>query len=579
MAISLTPGPTLRALVAPSRPSIAPQRLRDRRTAPRRLAARERRSELFAAATFLAVAAAMAVGFADSRPFDPVAAGVLVVAYALVRQAKFDVGVGFAVATQLVLVPMLFLLPADVLPLLVAAGCLLGTLIDIVARGAHPERAIVAVANAWFAVGPALVFVLLGDTEPVFVLCVLAFTAQFATDLASSTAREWLCSSIHPHFQARVIGLIAFVDAMLWPVGLLTAFAAQRDPLLALLVLPLAVLLALVAHERTARLQQVHSQSTRLERATSRIGETFASGLDRDATLALAVDAAIDATEAATGRVTHVRDGHLERRAGGAPEDAALQAAELLALETRGEAAMVGVGGHSALAVALSATAGGEDDEQVVLSVARAAPGFSDEERERFQNLARQAAVSLGNVALHKQLARQATTDELTGLLNHRRLHEALSDELEHGPRFRKPVALVLLDIDDFKRVNDTHGHQCGDEVLYAVARAVESGAREGDHVARYGGEEIAVVLPHAGLAQAKVVAERIRRRIESVAVSLPGGGFVRPTASLGVAVLAGGGDKAALIAAADAALYDAKRAGKNRTVCAGERAGAARRP
>jgi diguanylate cyclase (GGDEF)-like protein len=111
------------------------------------------------------------------------------------------------------------------------------------------------------------------------------------------------------------------------------------------------------------------------------------------------------------------------------------------------------------------------------------------------------------------------------------------------------------------------------------VARAVESGAREGDHVARYGGEEIAVVLPHAGLAQAKVVAERIRRRIESVAVSLPDGGFVRPTASLGVAVLTGGGDKAALIAAADAALYDAKRAGKNRTVCAGERAGAARRP
>jgi diguanylate cyclase (GGDEF)-like protein len=229
--------------------------------------------------------------------------------------------------------------------------------------------------------------------------------------------------------------------------------------------------------------------------------------------------------------------------------------------------------------VALSATAGGEDDEQVVLSVARAAPGFSDEERERFQNLARQAGVSLGNVALHKQLARQATTDELTGLLNHRRLHEALSDELEHGPRFRKAVALVLLDIDDFKRVNDTHGHQCGDEVLYAVARAVESGAREGDHVARYGGEEIAVVLPHAGLDQAQLVAERIRRRIESVAVSLPDGGFVRPTASLGVAVLAGGGDKAALIAAADAALYDAKRAGKNRTVCAGERAGAARRP
>jgi diguanylate cyclase (GGDEF)-like protein len=108
--------------------------------------------------------------------------------------------------------------------------------------------------------------------------------------------------------------------------------------------------------------------------------------------------------------------------------------------------------------------------------------------------------------------------------------------------------------------------------VLYAVARAAESGARQGDHVARYGGEEIAVVLPHAGLAQAQFVAERIRARIEGVAVPLPDGGAVRPTASVGVAVMGSGGDKAALIAAADAALYEAKRQGKNRTVCAAER-------
>src|SRR4051794_1900085 len=552
--------------------------MRDRR-APRRLEPRELRAELLAAATFLVVAVAMAIGFTGARPFDPVAAGVLVVAYALVRQAKFGVGVGFAVATQLVLVPMLFLLPAGVLPLTVAAGSLLGTLIDMVARGARPERAVVAVANAWFAVGPALVFAVAGATEPIWTLCVLAFAAQFAADLACSTAREWLCSSIHPHFQARVIGLIAVVDAMLWPVGLLTAFAAQRDPLLTVLVLPLAALLALVAHDRTARLDEVHSQTTRLARATSRIGQTFASGLNRDATLALALEAAIDATEAATGRGTDVRDGHLQPRAGGAPEDASLQGAELLALEAPcGDVVATVVGGHAAMAVTLSACAG-DAAHGILLSVTRPARAFSEEERVRFQDLARQAGVSLDNVALHEQLARQASTDELTGLLNHRRMHEVLSQELEHGPRFRKPVALVLLDIDDFKRVNDTYGHQCGDEVLYAVARAAESGARQGDHVARYGGEEIAVVLPHAGLDQAQLVAERIRRRIESVAVPLADGGVVRPTASLGVAVLAGGGDKAALIAAADAALYDAKRAGKNRTVCAGERAGAARRP
>jgi diguanylate cyclase (GGDEF)-like protein len=111
--------------------------------------------------------------------------------------------------------------------------------------------------------------------------------------------------------------------------------------------------------------------------------------------------------------------------------------------------------------------------------------------------------------------------------------------------------------------------------MLFAVARAVESAARQGDHVARYGGEEVAIVLPHADLSQARGVAERIRERIASTAVPLPGGGAVRPTASLGVAVLSGDADKEQLIAAADAALYEAKRGGKNRTVCAPQAVGA----
>jgi diguanylate cyclase (GGDEF)-like protein len=128
-----------------------------------------------------------------------------------------------------------------------------------------------------------------------------------------------------------------------------------------------------------------------------------------------------------------------------------------------------------------------------------------------------------------------------------------------------------MLDIDDFKRVNDTYGHQRGDEVLYEVARAVEAAARQGDHVARYGGEELAVVLPHAEIGQARLVAERIRERISRVEIELPDGRSIRPTASLGVATLSGQDDKQGLIAAADAALYEAKRSGKNRTVCAAQ--------
>src|SRR3712207_3756936 len=148
---------------------------------------------------------------------------------------------------------MLFVLPADVVPLAVALGSLLGTVVDMIVRGTHPERAVVAVANGWFSIGPALVFALHDVTTPVWTVCVMAFAAQLATDLAASTAREWLCSAIPPHFQVRVIGLIAALDALLWPVGLLAALAAMRDPALVLLVLPLAALLAVVAHDRTRR--------------------------------------------------------------------------------------------------------------------------------------------------------------------------------------------------------------------------------------------------------------------------------------------------------------------------------------
>jgi diguanylate cyclase (GGDEF)-like protein len=545
------------------------------RPSRRRLQRRERWVETLAALAFLAVAVGMAIGLPDGRALDAGTGAMLVVAYALVRQARFDVGAGFVVPTHLVLVPMLFLLPAHLVPFAVAIGSLLGTGIDVLVRGTHPERGIVAIANAWFAVGPALVFALSGATEPTLAICVLAFAAQLATDFAASTTREWLCSAIPPHFQARVIALVAVVDGLLWPIGLLTALAALRDPLLALLVLPLAALLAMVAHERTARLELVRDQTTRLERAMHRLGKTFASGLDRDASLAIAVEAAIDVTDATTGRVVHARGDGAELGSGAAGSvEGLLCDAERAALEADGEVEAADEP-STAIAVALPAPAGDDDDETILLSVARPNRPFTADERERLHELARHAAVSVENVARHERLARQATTDELTGLLNHRRMHEVLEEEIARASRFRPPVALVMLDIDDFKRVNDTYGHQRGDEVLYEVARAVEAAARQGDHVARYGGEELAVVLPHAEIGQARLVAERIRERIARVEIELPDGRSIRPTASLGVATLSGQDDKQGLIAAADAALYAAKRSGKNRTVCAAQPAGA----
>ena len=163
-------------------------------------------------------------------------------------------------------------------------------------------------------------------------------------------------------------------------------------------------------------------------------------------------------------------------------------------------------------------------------------------------------------------------TDDLTGLSNRRRFQEALGTEVERARRFGQGLGLMMLDIDDFKVVNDTYGHQQGDMVLREVGRVVRETTREIDEPARYGGEELAVVLPGTDLEGAYQLAERVREGIESLAFDFPGRDEpMRMTASVGVAALPDSADDArGLVAAADEALYVAKRGGKNRTMRAG---------
>jgi diguanylate cyclase (GGDEF)-like protein len=140
---------------------------------------------------------------------------------------------------------------------------------------------------------------------------------------------------------------------------------------------------------------------------------------------------------------------------------------------------------------------------------------------------------------------------------------------LERANRTRSRFTVAILDIDNFKAVNDTYGHQQGDVVLRTVAHVLADSSREVDYPARYGGEELAVILPHTDLEGAYAIAERIRTAIEAVRVPrIDQRGRLAITASLGVAA-SSDGDKDALIAEADAALYQAKRQGKNRTVSA----------
>ena len=163
-----------------------------------------------------------------------------------------------------------------------------------------------------------------------------------------------------------------------------------------------------------------------------------------------------------------------------------------------------------------------------------------------------------------RRVASQAATDSLTGLANRRTLDEELALEWRRAHRVGDSLAFVLLDLDDFKTVNDSHGHQAGDAVLRAVGEILGAGVRHVDLAGRYGGEEFALILPETDLPGALKLAERIRARLEATAVELPSGESLHATASFGVAVNDGLTAAEQLVAAADEALYAAKAAGKN---------------
>ncbi len=161
---------------------------------------------------------------------------------------------------------------------------------------------------------------------------------------------------------------------------------------------------------------------------------------------------------------------------------------------------------------------------------------------------------------------KSAVTDGLMGIYNHKYLKQRLEQEVAKAARYGQQTSLVLFDIDFFKRVNDTYGHATGDLVLKSLAKWVTETARNTDVVARYGGEEIAVILPHTGLAGAQEFAERLRLKISNQVVHDPGeDAKFRVTVSVGVAQWEKGLSMMDLIKRADAALYHSKNMGRNR--------------
>ena len=164
-----------------------------------------------------------------------------------------------------------------------------------------------------------------------------------------------------------------------------------------------------------------------------------------------------------------------------------------------------------------------------------------------------------------RHVASQAVTDPLTGLANRRSFDEELALEWRRAERVGSELALILADVDDFKNVNDTHGHQKGDEVLRRVGELLGAAVRQVDLAARYGGEEFAVIVPETDLGDALKLAERLRSHVRKAKIELSDGTRLGVTSSFGVAIKGELGRAEELIAAADEALYAAKGAGKNR--------------
>jgi HD-GYP domain-containing protein (c-di-GMP phosphodiesterase class II) len=220
----------------------------------------ERLVEVALALAFLVVALAMALLLSSPRALDVPTLAILIGAYVVCSRAKFDIADGYTVPTELVLVPMLFLLPTPAVPLVVACSDLLGRGYDYASGHTNVHRAFHALGDCWYAVGPALVLVAAGaqvfswDEWPVYLIALLA---QFAFDFVPAAIRERFIDGVSVRTLSGLVAPVYALDGALAPIGLLVAFAAtQASAAVALLIVPLATVLAVLSRERQARVDQ-----------------------------------------------------------------------------------------------------------------------------------------------------------------------------------------------------------------------------------------------------------------------------------------------------------------------------------
>ena len=287
-----------------------------------------------------------------------------------------------------------------------------------------------------------------------------------------------------------------------------------------------------MAGQLQARLAELEDERERLRVAITRFGEALAATHDPNQLLRVIVEAAVEATGAA--------------------------GAELVA----DDGTVVATGDPTAgvARLELPLTAGRTEFGSLTL----VGDVFDDEQRMAANSLASHAAIALENARLHQIVERQALVDGLTGIANRRQCEDALTAEIARAERLATPLTLVLADLDDFKSINDVHGHAVGDDVLREFASVLRSTLRDSDLAGRWGGEEFLLLLPGADGEGGAQLADRVRRSLSERTFLGKDGEPFAVTCSFGVAQHGRTGDERELFADADHALYRAKRRGKN---------------
>jgi diguanylate cyclase (GGDEF)-like protein/PAS domain S-box-containing protein len=510
---------------------------------------REMRVETVAAAFFMVAATVVFWSF-DGAHADVWRAAGLVLVCALLVRVEFDVGEGCTRPVQLVLASMLVLLPAGAVPIAVAVAHITAQLPGVVRRTLPPRRLLMGAADSWFSLPPAIIVGIAGvpttwTAGAVIVVC--AVLAQFAVDFLVSAVRVCLGAGYALRSLLRPFAWVWLVDLLLVPLGLFAAAVAGRAPIAVAGVLPLAALLTIFARERTGRIENAVALQRLAQEGHDRLRSIVQNASDLIAivrpdgtvnTLSGSVEAVFGADwKAAQGRslFEHVHADDVPRVRAFLRAVANKPTGASQEIEWRMRYADESWRHVSAVATNLV------DDPKVAGIVVTAR---DVEDRKAFE----------------EQLRHRAFHDPLTALANRALFYDRIEHALTRGQ-----IAILYLDLDDFKEVNDRFGHAVGDIVLVTAAERLRAGVRSADTPARLGGDEFGVLLEGiVGPNEAVLSAERALAALCHPIVA--DGETITLTVSVGIAISdPDAGDVDDLLRCADLAMYTAKRNGKRR--------------